>query len=328
MTDIPKLSFIVPVYNTEEYLRECVECLLVQDYADCEVILVDDGSPDGSGAICDEYARRDSRVKVVHQQNAGLSAARNTGLDVARGEFVAFVDSDDSVAFDTYAVNIPFLLADPELDWVEFPVSVHCCSPWQQIWKPGRRRVAGQPDVFTDWINSRRYVHSYAWNKIFRRTLFQDVRFPTGKNFEDVFILPRLLHRARAVLLSDVGLYYYRYREGSITVRSTAQTLRDRLDAFLALYHEARSFEACRKECVAMYLRIVDTLIEWMRAPDADASAVRHACDVLRHDAPTLSALLRLNVPVKVKVKNLSLACLGLDTHCRLYARLHREPRE
>lgn len=324
MTDVPRLSFIVPVYNTEPYLRECVDSLLAQDLADCEIILVDDGSTDRSGAICDEYVRRDNRIRVVHQQNAGLSAARNAGLEVARGEFLAFVDSDDSVALNTYVANVSFLQADPELDCVEFPVSVYTGSPRQRIWKPGCRRVAGQPDVFTDWINSRRYVHSYVWNKIYRRTLFQDVRFPVGKNFEDVCTLPRLLHRARAVLLSETGLYYYRYREDSITVRSTARTLRDRMEAFRALYYEARSFETCRRECVVMYLGMVDTLIEWMRTSGTAPDEAQRASDVLRHDAPSLFTLLQLDVPMKVKVKNLPLACFGLNLHCRLYARLRR----
>ena len=106
-TDKPLISVVVPVYKTEAYLRQCVDSLLIQTYSHLEIILVDDGSPDGSGAVCDQYARRDARICVIHQKNGGVSAARNAGVQVATGQYIAFVDSDDWVEPDYVKNTIP-----------------------------------------------------------------------------------------------------------------------------------------------------------------------------------------------------------------------------
>ena len=118
----PTLSIIVPVYKVEAYLPTCIDSILSQTFRDFELILVDDGSPDRSGAICDEYASRDSRIHAVHQANAGVSAARNTGLDTMRGQFVTFVDSDDELGTPTtLEENLRILMDDPAIDVVQFP---------------------------------------------------------------------------------------------------------------------------------------------------------------------------------------------------------------
>lgn len=120
---IPALSVIVLVYRVEQYVAECIESILVQTFADWELILVDDGSPDTSGAICDRYAARDSRIKVIHKHNGWVSAARNDALDVARGRYITFVDSDDYLGSpDTYGENIEFLETHPEVDIVQYPI--------------------------------------------------------------------------------------------------------------------------------------------------------------------------------------------------------------
>lgn len=118
----PTLSVIVPVYNVADYLPACLDSILGQTFTDFELLLIDDGSTDRSGAICDDYARRDARIRAVHRVNAGVSAARNAGLDMARGEFITFVDSDDALGTpDTLAENLRLLTADPETDIVQFP---------------------------------------------------------------------------------------------------------------------------------------------------------------------------------------------------------------
>ena len=117
------LSVIIPVYNVEKYLRKCVDSILLQDFANMEVILVDDGSPDNSGAICDEYAEKDARVKVIHKENGGVSSARNTGLDVAQGKYIAFVDSDDYLLPNSFQPNVEYMENHPDIDLLQFPIS-------------------------------------------------------------------------------------------------------------------------------------------------------------------------------------------------------------
>ncbi len=324
MQETPLLSIIVPVYKTEDYLGECLDSLLRQSFADYEIVLVDDGSPDGCGALCDGYARRDSRIRVIHQANGGLSAARNAGLDIATGTYVTFVDSDDSLSPDTYAANMALLRRDASIDLLEYPVCVYHGSPRQCLWQPGDREVKGCPAVFEDWVNTRRYRHAYAWNKIYRRALFDAVRFPVGRDFEDLFTMPRLMRRAKHILLSDAGLYVYRYRTDSITVRSAFHTLCDRMDALLDLYQATADVPACRRERPAMLLMLTDTLIEMMRAPDRDDSHNRRVLERLRGQDLSCRDWWHLDVPFRQKLKNFPLALFGLSFHCRLYAWGHK----
>ncbi len=321
MQRTPQLSIIVPVFKTEAYLRECIDSILAQTFADYELILVDDGSPDGCGAICDAYARDDGRVRVLHRPNGGLSAARNSGLDVATGKWVTFVDSDDFLAPDTYAANMKLLCADEEIDVVEFPVYVYYDSPRQHVWSPGQRLVRGSDEVWIDWVNTRRFLYAYAWNKIYRRSLFRDVRYPEGRHFEDVFVFPEILDRVRGVQLSDAGLYYYRFRADSITGLSSVRTLRDRMDAFWSLYQKVRSLNGCDGGGAVMYLMMVNILIELMRASGRKDEYNSLALRKLRGVSLSWHDLMQLQVPSKVKIKNLPLVCCGLSFHCQLYAR-------
>lgn len=224
-----KLSVIIPVYRTEATLDRCVESVLGQTFGDMEVILVDDGSPDLCPALCDDWAGRDARVRVIHQLNGGLSQARNAGLDVAQGEWVTFVDSDDHLERDTYAQVMA--VADGA-DMVEFPL-------WRFYGSQRQQRVSWNVADYTDmglyWLQARGYEHCYAWNKVFRRELFQGVRFPAGRVFEDVATLPLLLAKARCVRMTDKGLYYYCDNPKGITAQATGHELEQLLEAHLGV---------------------------------------------------------------------------------------------
>ena len=224
-----KLSVIIPVYRTEATLDRCMESVLGQTFGDMEVILVDDGSPDLCPALCDDWAGRDARVRVIHQLNGGLSQARNAGLDVAQGEWVTFVDSDDHLERDTYAQVMA--VADGA-DMVEFPL-------WRFYGSQRQQRVSWTVADYTDmglyWLQARGYEHCYAWNKVFRRELFQGVRFPAGRVFEDVATLPLLLAKARRVRMTDKGLYYYCDNPKGITAQATGHELEQLLEAHLGV---------------------------------------------------------------------------------------------
>ena len=220
-----KLSIIIPVSRVAQTLDRCLKSLADQTLTDMEVILVDDGSPDSCPAICDEWARRDARFRVIHQANGGLSHARNTGIDAARGDVITFVDSDDFVDPDTYRTALPYIA---DADIVEFPVLRFYGTPKQKL-------LSFQPHDYSDmrdyWIEGRAYEHAYAWNKLYRRHLFDNVRFPVEIVFEDVHTLPLLLANARRVKTIDKGCYYYCTNPRGITATASGRELSMLLDA-------------------------------------------------------------------------------------------------
>lgn len=222
-----KLSIIVPVYRVEATLDRCLTSVVSQSFADFEIILVDDGSPDRCPQICDEWAVRDERIKVIHQANAGLSAARNTGLTLAQGEYLTFIDSDDYIAEGTLEA-VMGEMADNDI--LEYPVWCFFGSHHQSLLSFESKSFS---DMHEYWLQGRAYLHTYAWNKIYRRHLFQTVRYPVGKVFEDAYTLPLLLHHARQVKTSDKGLYYYCWNKEGITALARGKELRMLLDAHL-----------------------------------------------------------------------------------------------
>lgn len=225
-----KLSVIVPVYRVEATLERCVKSIRTQSFTDYELLLVDDGSPDRCPQICDELATQDDRISVIHQANAGLSAARNAGLRVAKGTYVAFVDSDDMLAADTLQPLMDELGRHPEYDIMEFPVRRFIGSPKESVLMFDRHVYANRLDY---WLQARAYAHAYAWNKIYRRELFASVTFPVGKVFEDVYTLPLLLQEAKTVATTDKGLYLYCHNAGGITSTADGKMLKQLLDAHL-----------------------------------------------------------------------------------------------
>lgn len=222
-----KLTIVVPVYNVEDTLDRCLASIVRQTFADFELILVDDGSPDQCPQMCDEWAERDTRIKVIHQPNSGLSCARNAGIEMAAGDYITFVDSDDYLAEDTYEHVLPLLQVN---DIVEFPVNWHTGAKEQQLRSFGNLRYTSMKDY---WLGGQAYTHTYAWNKVFHRKLFDGVRFPQGKVFEDVAILPLLLQQANSVVTTTQGCYYYCCNSRGITATATGTELSMLLDSHM-----------------------------------------------------------------------------------------------
>lgn len=195
-----KLSIIIPVYQVENTIKKCVDSILCQNYKDMEIILVDDGSIDKSVEICDTYAAIDYRVRVIHKPNGGLSDARNAGLGIATGDYITFVDSDDYVNEGTFNKLMNITFKHPEYDIIEYSV----------IFRGGKteKKMIFPEKVFdnsTDyWNKGEAYEHSYAWNKIYKRDLFDDVRYPKGKVFEDIWTLPLLTSKARYIAMTSI----------------------------------------------------------------------------------------------------------------------------
>lgn len=216
-TMTPLLSVIVPVYNVEKYLSRCIDSILSQTFTDFELILVDDGSPDNCGSICDEYAKKDKRIIVIHQQNRGVSSARNKGLDIARGEYVTFVDSDDQIgSITTLYENIQILIDRKDIDIVQYPIQMKkengdCIM----IKKPSREVILGTQEMYLRCFRDR-VLEGYLWGKIYKVNIFTNIRIPENLVIgEDAYCLLDIIKVVNKIYISDLGYYEYLYRETS-----------------------------------------------------------------------------------------------------------------
>lgn len=213
----PLVSIIVPVFKVENYLNRCVDSLLNQSYNNLEIILVDDGSPDRCPEICDEYAALDNRVKVIHKPNGGVSSARNAGLDMASGEYITFLDSDDWIDEKMIHLMVDSLIGY-ECDSV--CVSINIVDKENNI----TNRFRSQENVILSGSDTAKlmlrdsFPYNFCWGKIFRKDLFDGIRFPVGRIYEDNATTYKAISRASKVyILSDCLYYYFREREGNTT---------------------------------------------------------------------------------------------------------------
>lgn len=220
MQDNPLISVIVPVYKVEPYLKQCLDSIVNQTYTNLEIILVDDGSPDKSPAICDEYASRDSRIAVIHKENGGLSEARNAGLDICKGEYISFVDSDDWI--ETNCIEILFDFAQKE--HADLVIASHketmldSTTFLQQDENiPNTFSKASSHELLLQLCQRDCPNLNSAWGKLFKKELFTSIRFPKGKLYEDMYVNYRLYFLCKNVYYTHQQLYNYRLRSGSIT---------------------------------------------------------------------------------------------------------------
>lgn len=214
---MPQISVIVPVYKVEKYLRECVDSILAQTFADFELILVDDGSPDNCGAICDEYAARDSRVRVIHQENQGVSAARNAALDAAQGEFIAFVDSDDVI--NAHYLEVLLSGMDDETDIVACPFWVYTSNHidiFSDIFEIKFTKFDAVSAIIALYENTNNFYVT-PWGKLYRVATVSGKRFPVGRVHEDQYFTPIVFYQARNIACCNRAMYYYRNQPDSIT---------------------------------------------------------------------------------------------------------------
>ncbi len=208
------ISVIVPIYNVEAYLEQCVDSILNQTYKNLEVILVDDGSPDRCGMICDSYAAKDSRIVVVHKENGGLSDARNTGIDIAKGKYLTFVDSDDYLALDCIEClyqNLQIYDADISVISMDHP-SEHDFKEDDRI---AISECMGAEQAIVEMLHAGKFPVS-ACGKLYPSESFCAIRFPQGKWYEDLFTIYKIVMKARKVAWTNQVGYFYVTRPGSI----------------------------------------------------------------------------------------------------------------
>lgn len=210
----PTVSIIIPIYNVEQYLQQCLDSILNQTYTNLEIILVDDGSPDSSPSICDDYAAKDSRVKVIHQKNQGLSAARNAGLDICTGDFLTFVDSDDWID-ESFIKTLLEIAQENEADIIicnhkKISSTFECADDIKET-------LYSSSDAETHLIKNYSVPFAISCCKLYHRNIFSKLRFPVGKINEDEYTSYKAFHYSHKVATTNKALYYYRQREDSIT---------------------------------------------------------------------------------------------------------------
>lgn len=306
-------------------MQSCIESILQQTYTDYELILVDDGSPDNCGAICDRYAQECDKVKVIHKKNGGLSSARNAGLAVAQGEYITFVDGDDTVASGTYYYNMHILMSNPDIDILEYPIIERYESPDSHIISFTPQKISGSKEIFTDWIRRKGYEHSYACNKIYRADLFFFVRYPEGEVFEDVLTTPMLIESSRVMYYSDGGFYYYYDHNGSISRSHSFKSQKNRYNNLTQLYFKVKNEYRMEEESYDILFRALDNLTDLIRCADGSKGERDAACEMLKDEKLPLKKLLNMNIPPRSKIKYFTFALMGAKLHCKLYAMLNKK---
>lgn len=213
----PLVSIIIPIYKVEPYLRCCLDSIVNQTYTNLEIILVDDGSPDGCPKICDEYAAKDNRIVVIHKENGGLSDARNAGLDVYKGDYVYFIDSDDIIPSNCiYALFEILSKEDADIASSSFEEFFNDDPPSENLSQSVPYTSMNASEVLVLLCENKTKGIMSSCMKIYKRECFDGIRFPKGKLYEDARINYKIYYKCKKICYTSVPLYYYRIRQGSI----------------------------------------------------------------------------------------------------------------
>lgn len=234
MNNKAKISVIVPIYNVEQYLHKCIDSIVNQTYHNLEIILVDDGSPDQCGKICDEYAEKDSRIIVIHKPNGGLSEARNAGLNIAKGDYILFVDSDDWLETNACESVINFA-KDHNADIVTFGV-IFVQDGKKTYSHFGLKGKVSPSDCIKGMVYQihENGIYNYAVNKLYSKVLFKSIRYEKGKLAEDQGTTYKLFHNAHNIWVCEMNLYNYFQRDNSISrVQFNSKLMADRIELWI-----------------------------------------------------------------------------------------------
>lgn len=229
-----KISVIVPVYNVEKYLSQCLDSIIHQTYKNLEIILVDDGSTDSSGLICDNYSQKDKRIKIIHKCQGGLSDARNAGLKIATGEYISFIDSDDFIDKNMYSILINNTQKyNSDIVWFNYYnyySKKHFIN--SSIIKNNDLYALSSSDKikFAKNLFYQYKMDAHVWAKLYKRSIFNNIKFPYGKLFEDIFVLLPILSNAKIISTIPDCLYFYRNRSESIVNQYFKQNIIKNID--------------------------------------------------------------------------------------------------
>ena len=261
------ISVIVPIYKVESYLKKCVDSIINQTMTDLEIILVDDGSPDNCGKICDAYAEQDARIRVIHKENGGVSSARNAGLDICTGDYIGFVDGDDYIAPDMYKILREKITANKASIAIGAVVDVYndLVTASKSV---SNEIIFNTKEEYIEEAFCGKNVRMFVWNKLYERKLFENARFRDKRTMEDVFIFLDILHckKIGCMVFTSKAKYYYVHHEGSITTDGFSSKFFDEIDAYkynlwLVNSHYPTIAKAGEYRVLWSYRKVLDRII-------------------------------------------------------------------
>lgn len=314
------ISVIIPVYKAEKYIHRCIESILGQTYKNLEIILVDDGSPDKCGEICDKYSKVDERIKVIHQENAGVSRARNIGLMSCTGTFVMFVDSDDYISGDFIEILYSQIC---DADYISSGFTrcdsegriEYICSPKEEI------ELTGKDALYKHYagVSAQMRINCiYVWGKLYRKEIWEDLKFQDGLLFEDIYIMPYLLLKCKKIkFVSDAG-YYYREEPNSITNRLNPEHRKKAfLDSF-TIWEEHISFYK-EEQMTELVTRIECLKIEKIISQSISGTIPEGMTDfVNRVLKASVRKVLKEFIPLRQKLRYVAFWLFGKDVYMML----------
>ncbi len=308
----PLLSIIIPVYKVEPYIHKCIDSILAQSFTNFELILVDDGSPDNCGAICDEYARNDNRIVVIHQKNGGVSRARNAGLDIAKGKYITFFDSDDEIGTDTtYTQNMEILLHNEKIDILQFPYYMSAGSQQEKLIKVPPKLIESEKNILISWCKDGD-MFFVAWNKIYKSTILNKVRFPVDCIFEDIIFLLTIINHSQYLFISDKGSYKYYTREHSLLCSpSTPKKIHDYISAFLQVYLKTIVYKELNNLSIKILLDILKHYVLLIKYETDLLEEVQLEID---RNTPTFFSIIRYSSQ-KDMLRLLMLKTMGINNY-------------
>ena len=299
MTDL--ISVIVPIYKVEAYLDECIRSIVKQTYPFLDIILVDDGSPDRCGEMCDAWAAKDSRVKVIHKPNGGLSDARNAGLRIAVGDYIAFVDSDDWIEPQMYEKMLAAMKAE-QADICACRIA-ECHPERRSEWGCPKNQVTDPEQTLAMLYNEASYPVA-AWNKLYRRELWETLRFPVGKICEDAFTTYLLIHKAKRIVQLSEAFYNYRIRPESIMTSRFSIKRMDEEEVWRVNYEFMREhYPRIYPAAFGFYLEKVNVLIHCIPRDSREEFAEQYCYLKKILSKNLLYILLRCHLGLKQRIR-------------------------
>lgn len=318
---MPALSIIIPVYNVGKYLEECIDSILSQTFTDWELIMVDDGSTDGSQAICDRYSDKDTRITVIHIPNSGQSKARNVGIKKASGKFISFVDSDDClVGEDTLNLWVGKMIENTDVDMYVFPhqrFGENLNQPKQVL----DEKQFGSPSEFIEnldiaTLKKKNTIVGVPWGKVYRAELFETVNFPEGMFYEDTYMLCDIFEVCRKIGVSNCGCYGYRIRQNSTSNFSDGGTERKRLDRITM---QIRVLQALIKHSENLQMRgefIFDLINAFLKTRSEFGESSRYKLLLDQFESHLSQGI--PNWDLKSFIKSMTIRAIGLNNWIKL----------
>lgn len=319
--NLPLISVVVPVYNVEPYLDRCVKSIVSQTYKNLQIILVDDGSTDKSGEMCDEYSKKDTRIIVIHKKNGGLSDARNVGIEIANGQYITFIDSDDSVENDM-------------IEYLYYLVKNYNCRmslcTHAIVFNDGdkiKRIGNGIEEKLTDKecierMCYHKFIDTSAWAKLYETSIFKTIKYPKGKLFEDIGTTYKTFMECKSIACGYKPKYYYYVRSNSIVTSSFSVRKLDLIEMtdkmatdVLSVYPELVKPVLCRK--VYSRFSTLNQMLNTGECGDVKESLVNY----IRNN--TVNVLLDIKIPLKNKVASV-LLCVSLDLYKSIWQNFKR----